>query len=110
MDETIIYKDKRAIARFDTETDQLIVGTIFGKDIKGSVFCEFYNETLCAESQQECSGREECILHDPDKRNHCYVLWRVDNATKKTTIKLKVSLRYSTRNIIVIALFGCVLD
>lgn len=64
----------------------------YGKDIKGSAFCEFYNETMCAESQQGCSGKEECVLHDPDKRNHCYVLWQIDNVTKKSIIKLKVSL------------------
>ncbi|XP_032690994.1 activin receptor type-2A [Odontomachus brunneus] len=62
---------------------------IFGKDIKGSAFCEFYNETMCAESQIGCSGKEECVIHDPDKRNHCYVLWQIDNVTKKSIIKLK---------------------
>ncbi|KAL6446082.1 hypothetical protein ACFW04_001024 [Cataglyphis niger] len=67
-----------------------LLGTIFGKDIKGSAYCEFYNETLCAESHQNCTEeREECVVHDPDKRNHCYVLWSVDNITKKTVIKLK---------------------
>ncbi|XP_043267796.1 activin receptor type-2A-like [Venturia canescens] len=66
-----------------------LLGTISGHDVKGSAFCEFYNETMCAESQQGCSEREECIPHDPDKRNHCYVLWQFDSATKKSTIKLK---------------------
>lgn len=46
---------------------------------------------MCAESQQGCSGKEECVLHDADKRNHCYVLWTIDNVTKKSIIKLKVS-------------------
>lgn len=45
---------------------------------------------MCTESQQECSGREECGPHDPGKRNHCYVLWQIDNVTKKSIIKLKV--------------------
>jgi len=45
---------------------------------------------MCAENEQECSGREECILHDPDKRNHCYVLWTLNSTTKETIIKLKV--------------------
>lgn len=48
---------------------------------------------MCAESQQECSGREECGPHDPGKRNHCYVLWKIDNVTKKSIIKLKVNIR-----------------
>lgn len=77
------YKDYRILINY-------ILGTIFGKDIKGSAYCEFYNETMCAESQQECSGREECTVHDPDKRNHCYVLWSLHNVTKKPIIKLKV--------------------
>lgn len=53
--------------------------------------CEFYNETMCIESQQGCLGTEECVAQNPDKRNHCYVLWTIDNVTKKTVIKLKVS-------------------
>lgn len=68
----------------------LFLGPTLGHDVKGSSVCEFYNETMCAESQQECSGREECGPHDPGKRNHCYVLWQIDNATKKSIIKLKV--------------------
>ncbi|XP_018340084.1 PREDICTED: activin receptor type-2A [Trachymyrmex septentrionalis] len=66
-----------------------LLGITSAKDIKGSVFCEFYNDTMCAENEQECSGREECILHDPDKRNHCYVLWTLNSTTKETIIKLK---------------------
>lgn len=58
-----------------------LLGTIFGKTInKGSTFCEFYNGT---------TGREECTVQNPDKRNHCYVLWSLDNVTKETVIKLK---------------------
>ena len=49
---------------------------------------------MCAESQQGCSGREECGQHDPGKRNHCYVLWQIDNVTKKSIIKLKVNMKY----------------
>lgn len=47
---------------------------------------------MCTESQQGCSGKEECGPHDPDKRNHCYVLWYIDSVTKKSIIKLKVCL------------------
>ena len=53
------------------------------------MFCEFYNET-CAASPQGCSMKEECVQFDPDKRNHCYVLWMLDRVTKKSTIKMKV--------------------
>lgn len=49
---------------------------------------------MCAENDQECSGREECVLHDPEKRNHCYVLWTMNSTTKETIIKLKVSYLY----------------
>ncbi|XP_043286435.1 activin receptor type-2A-like [Venturia canescens] len=66
-----------------------LLGQAIGHDVKGSAFCEFYNETMCTESQQGCPEREECIPHDPDKRNHCYVLWQFDNTNKKSTIKLK---------------------
>ncbi|CAL7934195.1 unnamed protein product [Xylocopa violacea] len=66
-----------------------LLGSTLGHDVKGSQVCEFYNETLCTTSQQECSGREECGPHDPGKRNHCYVLWQIDNVTKKSIIKLK---------------------
>ncbi|KAF7408234.1 hypothetical protein HZH66_002771 [Vespula vulgaris] len=66
-----------------------LLGVALGHDVKGSKFCEFYNETMCTESQQGCSGKEECGPHDPDKRNHCYVLWYIDSVTKKSIIKLK---------------------
>ncbi|XP_072759154.1 activin receptor type-2A [Anoplolepis gracilipes] len=65
-----------------------LLGTIVGKDIKGSTYCEFYNETMCAESKN-CSEREECVVHDPDKRNHCYVLWSINNTTNEPVVKLK---------------------
>lgn len=71
-----------------------ILESISAKDIKGSAFCEFYNDTMCAENEQECSGREECVLHDPEKRNHCYVLWTMNSTTKETIIKLKVGYLY----------------
>ena len=61
-----------------------------GHDVKDSSYCEFYNSTSCAESQQGCFEKEECSPREPDKRNHCYVLWRYDSATKKSTIVLKV--------------------
>jgi len=73
----------------------IISGTISAKDIKGSAFCEFYNDTMCAENEQECSGREECVLHDLEKRNHCYVLWTMNSTTKETIIKLKVGYLYN---------------
>ncbi|OAD56234.1 Activin receptor type-2B [Eufriesea mexicana] len=66
-----------------------LLGPTLGHDVKGSSVCEFYNETMCTESQQECSGREECGPHDPGKRNHCYVLWQIHNVTKKSIVKLK---------------------
>lgn len=60
--------------------------------------CEFYNETMCAESrgqggEQGCYERERCDdsdKHDPTKRSHCFVLWHTDS-DGKMTIKLKVS-------------------
>lgn len=60
--------------------------------------CEFYNETMCAESrgqggEQGCYEREKCDdsdKHDPTKRSHCFVLWHTDS-DGKMTIKLKVS-------------------
>lgn len=54
--------------------------------------CEFYNETICADSPGEngCNQREECPdRHDPEKRTHCFVLWHYNNATRKMTVKMK---------------------
>lgn len=42
------------------------------------------------EYREDCVEKEQCGPHDPDKRNHCYVLWQYDNYTQKSTIKLKV--------------------
>lgn len=63
-------------------------------DVKGSQYCEFYNETMCGEFKEDCVERETCGPHDPDKRNHCYVLWQYDSVTLKSTIKLKVSFMF----------------
>ncbi|XP_063974478.1 activin receptor type-2A [Diachasmimorpha longicaudata] len=62
-----------------------LLSLVSGHDVKGSTYCEFYNETMCS----GCSEREECTPHEPDRRNHCYVLWQIDDVTKKSTIKLK---------------------
>ncbi|XP_058804679.1 activin receptor type-2A [Phymastichus coffea] len=63
---------------------------ISAHDVKGSQFCQFYNETMCGgEFREDCVEREQCGPHDPDKRNHCYVLWQYDSITHKSTIKLK---------------------
>lgn len=61
-----------------------------GHDIKGTSYCEFYNGTACPESQPGCIEREECSPSEPDKRNHCYVVWKYDRETKKSTAVLKV--------------------
>ena len=67
------------------------LGATLAHDVKGSQYCEFFNETLCSgEFKEECVEKEECAPHDPDKRNHCYVLWQYDSITQKSTIKLKV--------------------
>ncbi|XP_020712130.2 activin receptor type-2A isoform X2 [Athalia rosae] len=66
-----------------------LLGTSSARDVKGSTYCEFYNETTCTDPQQACSRREECGPHDSDKRNHCYVLWERNNVTGQTAIKLK---------------------
>lgn len=61
-----------------------------GHDIKGSTHCEFYNSTKCIEGEEGCSGREECAPSEPDKRNHCFVLWKYDSSLKESKIVLKV--------------------
>ncbi|XP_066600367.1 activin receptor type-2B [Prorops nasuta] len=67
----------------------VLLGITFGHDLKGSGFCEFYNETSCLEAKEGCTEREECDPPEPNKRNHCYVVWRLDNETKKSVIQLK---------------------
>lgn len=66
-------------------------GTTHGHYVKGSSYCEFYNETLCPEYSVECSERQECGPQEPDKRNHCYVLWKFDSEKKTNKIILKVN-------------------
>lgn len=55
--------------------------------------CEYYNETSCQESKQACFEIQECEQPEPEKRNHCFVLWQNDSAGKPY-IKLKVSLTF----------------
>lgn len=66
-----------------------LLGMTIGHDIKGTSYCEFYNGTACPESQPGCIEREECSPSEPDKRNHCYVVWKYDRETKKSTAVLK---------------------
>ncbi|XP_014214028.1 activin receptor type-2A [Copidosoma floridanum] len=67
-----------------------LLGPISAHDVKGSTYCEFYNETMCGgEFKEDCVEKEMCGPHDPDKRNHCYVLWQYDSVTQKSTTKLK---------------------
>lgn len=55
--------------------------------------CEYYNDTLCQESKQACFETQECEQPEPEKRNHCFVLWQ-NNSMGKPYIKLKVSLTF----------------
>jgi len=55
--------------------------------------CEYYNETSCQESKQACFETQECEQPEPEKRNHCFVLWQ-NNSMGKPYIKLKVSLTF----------------
>ncbi|XP_033610094.1 activin receptor type-2A isoform X1 [Cryptotermes secundus] len=50
--------------------------------------CEYYNDTLCQESKQGCFETQECEQPEPEKRNHCFVLWQ-NNSMGKPYIKLK---------------------
>jgi len=50
--------------------------------------CEYYNETSCQESKQACFETQECEQPEPEKRNHCFVLWH-NNSMGKPYIKLK---------------------
>ncbi|XP_071444797.1 activin receptor type-2A isoform X1 [Hetaerina americana] len=50
--------------------------------------CEYYNATLCQTSRQGCNETQECAQTEPDKRNHCYVLWQ-NSSDGKPYIKLK---------------------
>lgn len=52
-------------------------------------YCEAYNATGCDSNSNssDCFTREDCGPHDPDKRNHCFVLWH--NNTGTVTLKLK---------------------
>ncbi|XP_074102731.1 activin A receptor type 2 punt [Cotesia typhae] len=65
------------------------LSSVVGHDIKGSTQCEYYNETSCADPTKNCPEIEKCSPPEPDKRNHCYVLWQIDEVTKKSIVKLK---------------------
>ncbi|XP_011303317.1 activin receptor type-2A-like [Fopius arisanus] len=64
-------------------------GMVFSQDVKGATICEFYNATLCAESKEDCTYREECPPPPIGKRNHCYVLWQHNNVTNTSILKMK---------------------
>lgn len=53
------------------------------------MFCEKYNETMCANNAngEGCNGTEECKPGENEKGNLCYVLWQ--NSSNSLTIKLK---------------------
>ena len=39
-------------------------------------YCEHFNRTACT-SEADCRGeRRECDLSHPDKRSHCFVIWK----------------------------------
>jgi len=38
--------------------------------------CEYYNHTTCQETGKGCNETEDCNVAEPNKRNHCYVLWQ----------------------------------
>lgn len=86
---------------FILTNNNLNSGPATAHDVKGSTYCEFYNDTMCGgELREDCFEKEQCGPHEPDKRNHCYVLWQLDSITKKSTIKLKVSYSQNLDSII----------
>lgn len=59
-------------------------------------YCEYYNETMCTESNengdgQACFRKEECDRQTDGKRNHCFAVWKRD-ANGNMNITLKVCL------------------
>ncbi|KAJ8676304.1 hypothetical protein QAD02_012091 [Eretmocerus hayati] len=67
-----------------------LLGSTSAHDNKGSTHCEYYNETLCGGDYKDCMEEEHCTPPEqPEKRNHCYVIWQYDNVTQKSTLKLK---------------------
>ncbi|PSN46089.1 Activin receptor type-2B [Blattella germanica] len=50
--------------------------------------CEYYNDTLCQETEEHCFKIQDCEQPEPEKRNHCFVLWQNDSVGKPY-IKLK---------------------
>nr|CAH0110600.1 unnamed protein product [Daphnia galeata] len=38
--------------------------------------CEYYNHTICQDTGKGCNETEYCGVAEPNKRNHCYVLWQ----------------------------------
>lgn len=50
--------------------------------------CEYHNDTLCQDEGRGCNETQECEQSEPEKRNHCYVLWN-NTSSGKPHIKLK---------------------
>lgn len=52
--------------------------------------CEYYNHTICQDTGKGCNETEYCEVAEPNKRNHCYVLWQ-NSSSGELQIKFKVS-------------------
>jgi activin receptor type-2 len=51
--------------------------------------CEYYNHTICQDTGKGCNETEYCEVAEPNKRNHCYVLWQ-NSSNGELQIKFKV--------------------
>lgn len=51
--------------------------------------CEYYNHTLCQDTGKGCNETEYCGVAEPNKRNHCFVLWQ-NSSAGELQIKFKV--------------------
>lgn len=65
------------------------------QSFQGSMFCEYYNEKCNnpddhSIDQEKCKiDSEECVYTEGIKHFQCFVLWKVDNATKQPIIHMK---------------------
>lgn len=54
--------------------------------------CEYYNTTLCVNSQGEqgCGNETQECFTENDKQSYCYAVWRNNTKTNELVIELKV--------------------
>lgn len=85
---TISFRIAASVAAYFLFVLVVLSEVVSGQNLNGSAFCEFYNGTLCSESEKGCLQREECPLPAKGKRYSCYASWQFNSVTNTSIIKM----------------------